>query len=106
MRALMGLIKNRHGVYNAQQRVPAALREAVATILGNGKIRQSWLKKSLGTKDLKQANILAKPVLAEFDKIIARAEALVAGEAPYQLADRAADHEHGGLSVCVHACRR
>jgi hypothetical protein len=35
----------------------------------------SWLKRSLGTKDERQANVRAKPVMMEFDQIIARAEA-------------------------------
>jgi hypothetical protein len=37
----------------------------------------SWLKKSLRTKDLREANIKAKPVLMEFDGILARAESLL-----------------------------
>ena len=36
-------------------------------MLDQGKDRQSFPKKSLGTKDLKTANIRAKPVLAGFD---------------------------------------
>ncbi len=47
----------------------------MARILGNGKARQVWLKKSLGTKVVAQANVRAKPVQIEFDRIIARAEA-------------------------------
>jgi hypothetical protein len=47
-------------------------------VLGVSKQRQSWLKKSLGTKDLREANIRAKPVLMEFDRTLARAEALIA----------------------------
>jgi hypothetical protein len=69
-RALMNLIKDRHGTYGAQKKVPAPLQAAVAQVLGNGKARQAYLKKSLGTKDLKAANVRAKPVLMEFDRII------------------------------------
>ena len=65
-RALMGLIKDRHGTYCAQQKVPTRLQAAVAQVLGKGKPRQAYLKKSLGTKDLKAANVRAKPVLAGF----------------------------------------
>ena len=75
MRALMGLIKDRHGTYYARHKVPERLQEAVARILDNGKARQAWLKKSLGTKVVAQANVRAKPVQMEFDRIIARAEA-------------------------------
>jgi hypothetical protein len=48
---------------------------SVTRILDNGKARQVWLKKSLGTKVVAQANVRAKPVQMEFDRIIARAEA-------------------------------
>jgi integrase len=77
----MGLIKDRHGTYCAQQKVPARLQAAVAQVLGNGKARQVYLKKSLGTKDLKAANVRAKPVLAGFDRVIRDATA-IASQAP------------------------
>ena len=81
MRALMGLIKDRHGTYCAQQKVPEkpkGLQAAVARLLGKGKPRQAFLKKSLGTKDLREANVRAKPVLAGFDQIMRQARALLA----------------------------
>ena len=71
MRALMGLIKDRHGTYYARHKVPEGLQAAVARILDNGKARQVWLKKSLGTKVVAQANVRAKPVQMEFDRILA-----------------------------------
>jgi hypothetical protein len=77
MRVAMGLIKNEHGVYCERRRVPAHLQAAVATVLGVSKARQSWLKKSLRTKDQKEAKVRAKPVMMEFDRIIAQAEALM-----------------------------
>ena len=67
-RALMGLMKDRHGTYYARVKVPERLQAAVARVLDQGKERQSFLKKSLGTKDLKTANVRAKPVLAGFDR--------------------------------------
>ena len=79
-RALMGLIKDRHGTYCAQQKVPVRLQAAVAQVLGNGKLRQAYLKKSLGTKDLKAANVRAKPVLAGFDRVIGDATAIASQE--------------------------
>jgi integrase len=78
MRLLMGISKNRHGTYYAIKQVPTHLQEAVARVLDNGKARQSWLKRSLGTKDAERANRLAKPVLIEFDRTLDRARALVA----------------------------
>src|SRR6516165_2031696 len=75
MRALMGLMKDRHGTYYARHKVPERLQETVARILDNGKARQVWLKKSLGTKVVAQANVRAKPVQMEFDRILAQAEA-------------------------------
>jgi hypothetical protein len=60
MRALMGIVKNRHGSYEARKKVPKRLEEATATVLGVTKQRQSWLKKSLGTKDLREAKHQSK----------------------------------------------
>jgi hypothetical protein len=74
MRALMGLITDRHGTYYARQKVPERLQEAVARVLDNRKDKQVWLKRSLGTKVIREANIRAKPVQMEFDRIIVRAE--------------------------------
>src|SRR5258707_350163 len=76
MRALMGLIQDRYGTYCAQQKVPPRLQVEVARVLENGKARQVYLKKSLGTKDLRTANVRAKPVLMEFDRLLRAAEAL------------------------------
>ena len=75
MRALMGLIKDRHGTYYARHKVPERLQGAVARILDNGKNKQVWLKRSLGTKVPREANVRAKPVLMEFDRLLAKAEA-------------------------------
>ena len=71
----MGLIKNEHGVYHVRKKVPKALEEATATVMGVSKTRVSWLKETLGTKDEKQAKIRAKPVMMKFDGILAKAEA-------------------------------
>lgn len=51
MRALMGLMKDRHGTYYARVKVPERLQEAVARQQDRGKERQIFIKKSLGTKD-------------------------------------------------------
>ena len=59
----MGLHKDRHGTYYARVKVPKALQEAVAQALANGKARQVFLKRSLGTKSLHTANVRVKPVL-------------------------------------------
>src|SRR5712691_7822833 len=77
MRALMGLIKDRHGTYYAQRRVPDLLQEAVARVLNSDKPKRVFLKKSLGTKVLKAANVAATHVLADFDRTLASAEALL-----------------------------
>ncbi|QIG96819.1 MULTISPECIES: DUF6538 domain-containing protein [unclassified Bradyrhizobium] len=75
----MGVIKDRHGTYCATvPEKPKGLQAAVARELNNGKAAQKHLKRSLGTKDLREANIRAKPVLAEFDRIIAKAKARLA----------------------------
>jgi integrase len=77
MRVGMGLIKNEHGVYHVRRKVPKALEVATARAMGVPKERVSWLKETLGTKDEKQAKVLAKPVMMKFDRILARAEALL-----------------------------
>lgn len=77
MRALMGLIKDRHGTYYAQRKVPERLQEAVARVLNSDRPRLVFLKKSLGTKNLKEANVAALHVLADFNRTIAEAEALL-----------------------------
>ena len=59
---------------------PADLRcpiaAAVAQMLANGRRRQSWLKKSLGTKSRQEAKLRGKPVLMGFDRAIERAREL------------------------------
>lgn len=52
--------------------VPKALERAVAAAMGVNKERVSWLKETLGTKDEKQARILAKPVMMKFDRLLAQ----------------------------------
>jgi integrase len=74
----MGIGKNRHGTYYAIKQVPKHLQEVVARVLNNGKARQTWLKRSLATKDAAQANRIAKPVLIEFDRTLDRARGLIA----------------------------
>jgi hypothetical protein len=76
----MGLIKNEHGVFHVRRKVPEApkgLPEAVARVTGAAKERVSWLKQTLGTKDERQAKVLAKPIMMKFDRILAQAEALL-----------------------------
>lgn len=73
----LGLIQNEHGVWCVRRKVPKHLEEAVATVQGAFKARQPWLKRSLRTKDEARAKVLAKPVMMEFDRIIADAEALL-----------------------------
>lgn len=74
----MGIIRNEHGTYYARKKVPKELEEATARVLGSAALRVSWLKRTLGTKDLREANILAKPILAGFDRTLASARALLA----------------------------
>ena len=78
MRVAMGIIKNEHGVYNLRKKVPKNLTQAVAEVMGSSKPSVSWLKKSLGTKDRKLAKVRAAPILMEFDRILAKAEAQAA----------------------------
>lgn len=74
----MGLNKNRHGTYEARKKVPTHLEEAVARVLGNGKAKQVWLKRSLATKDHSEAKRRVKAVQIEFDRILDHAQELLA----------------------------
>jgi integrase len=71
----MGLIKDRHGTYYVQRKVPEPLQEAVARVLNAGGPRRVFLKKSLGTKNLKEAKAAAPLVVADFNRVIGEAEA-------------------------------
>ena len=57
--------------------VRKGLEEAVGRVVGDGKRRVSWLQRSLGTKDGRQANTAALPILMEFDATLAKAAALL-----------------------------
>jgi hypothetical protein len=74
MRISMNVIKNEYGVFHVRKKVPKKL--PTATAMGSSKHRVAWLKKSLGTKDLKAAKVRATSVLMEFDRILSEAEAL------------------------------
>jgi hypothetical protein len=76
-RASMGIIKDRHGTYYVQRKVPERLQEAVARVVDADEPRRVFLKKSLGTKVLKEAKGAAPHVLADFNRIIGEAEALL-----------------------------
>src|SRR5262245_42947998 len=78
MRVIMGVLKSKHGVYYVRKKVPPKLEAAVSTVLGASRPKVSWLKKSLYTKDPREANVRAKPVMMEFDRILAKAETLLA----------------------------
>jgi hypothetical protein len=56
--------------------VPKRLERAFAELLGVGKQRQSWLKESLRTKDLREAKIRSNPILIQFDQLLGRTEGL------------------------------
>src|SRR4051794_8723491 len=78
MRVSMSIIRNEHGVWCVRKKVPKRLEEATATVRGSSKGRVSWLQRSLKTKDKHEAKRLAPPVLIEFDRLLAEAEALLA----------------------------
>lgn len=73
---IMGVVRNEHGVYHVRKKVPDRLQAAAARVLGSPRQRITWLKRSLRTKDGREANRLAKPVLIQFDHVLAQAEAL------------------------------
>ena len=73
----MGIIKDRHGTYYVQRRVPERLQEAVARVLNTSERRRVFLKKSLGTKSLKEAKAAAPHILTDFNRIVGEAEGLL-----------------------------
>jgi integrase len=73
----MSVIQDRHGTYYVQRKVPERLQEAVARVLNDDASRRVFLKKSLGTKKIKEANAAAPLVMADFNRILAEAEALL-----------------------------
>jgi integrase len=101
MRAMREMIKDRNGTYYAQRKVPKRLQGEVAAVLNHSTGRKPFLKKSLGTKVLSQANISAKPVLMEFDRIIRAAEALKNAKPP--LRDSLSSAEIGRMAEYVFA---
>src|SRR5262245_47239672 len=77
MRVIMGVLRSKDGVYYVRKKVPAKLEQAVPAVLGISRPRVSWLKRSLRTKDHREANIRAKPILVEFDRVLAQATVLL-----------------------------
>lgn len=99
MTVLMGVLKNRYGVYVARRKVPESLQAAVAIETGSGKPKRAWLQRSLETKDHREANLKAKPILMEFDRILAKAEAAVTpkplqADLPDATVERIANHHY------------
>src|SRR4051812_13140768 len=86
----MGIFKDRHGTYYVRKKIPDQLGEAVARLTSSDKRRVSWLKRSLRTKDSRQANVLAKPVLMQIDQLLARAKASLA---PLPMRETLSDRE-------------
>src|SRR6266436_8079830 len=77
MHAMPYLIKNSAGSWCVQKKVPEPLQAAVARVLGSKKQTQVYLKKSLGTKDRREATRRAPHALADLDRTLREAEALV-----------------------------
>jgi integrase len=77
MRVVMGIVRSPSGIFYARKKVPHRLAEAVAQVTDAKAARLSWLKRSLATRDLREANIVGKPILVGFDRIFAKAEALL-----------------------------
>lgn len=70
------LIQNSALVWCVQRKVPERLQAAVARYIGSKRPKQVYLKKSLGTKDRREATRRAAHALAGIDRILKGAEAL------------------------------
>ena len=73
----MSVIQNEHGVFVVRKKVPKKLEEVTAVVTGASKPRIAFLQRSLRTKDKREARRLAPPVLMEFERVLAEAEALL-----------------------------
>jgi integrase len=73
MAFFMGIVKDKNGVFYARRKVPKGMEERAAIAAGVNRPKLSWLKRSLGTKDRREAAVLAKPVLIKFDAILSQA---------------------------------
>ena len=73
----MSVIQNEHGVFVVRKKVPKKLEEAAAVVTAASKPRVAFLQRSLRTKDKREAGRLAPPVLMEFERVLAEAEALL-----------------------------
>jgi hypothetical protein len=73
----MSVIQNKHGVFVVRKKVPKKLEEAAAVVTAASKPRVAFLQRSLRTKDKREARRLAPPVLMEFERVLAEAEALL-----------------------------
>jgi hypothetical protein len=82
MHSMPYLIQNSARVWCVQRKVPERLQAAVARILGGKKATQVYLKKSLATKDRREATRRAPHALADIDRTLREAEALVERPAP------------------------
>src|SRR6478672_9993287 len=77
MRTMPYLIKNSADVWCVQRKVPEPLQAAVARVIGSKKQTQKYLKKSLGTKDRREATRRATHALTDLDRTLRAAEALI-----------------------------
>jgi hypothetical protein len=98
----MGVWKSKNGVYYVRKKVPVKLVQAVPKVLGLSRPKMSWLKRSLRTKDPREANIKAKPVLVQFDGVLARAAVLLqevplVAELSETAINRMADYLHASM---------
>ena len=79
------LIKNTAGVWCVQRKVPEKLQAAVAWLNGSKKATQAYLKRSLGTKDRREATRRAPHVLADLDRILKDAKGCLKPPTPKPL---------------------
>lgn len=81
--------------------------DVVARVLGRDRLKQVYLKKSLGTKDLREANVRAKPILAGFDYIIKALthSRLTCGTSTARQPQRDRDNKCRGACLRHDACR-
>jgi hypothetical protein len=104
MHSMPYLIQNSALVWCVQRKVPPRLQAAVARILGSKKPTQVYLKKSLGTKDRREATRRAPHALADIDRTLREAAALAqTPKAKTALRTTLTDTEMKRMAEYVHA---
>jgi hypothetical protein len=106
MHSMPYLIKNPAGTWCVQRKVPGKLQAAVALILGGKRSTQVYLKKSLATKDRREATRRAPHALADIERTLREAAALTQVKPQAAVRTTLTDSEIKRMAEYVYAKRQ